>query len=54
MTDREKLEICLDALLQIKALQPRPKRNGDYDLHDIQAPKFLALGAIKKIVGEQG
>jgi hypothetical protein len=49
MTDREKLEICVDYLLMISMAQPRPKRNGDYYLHDVQAPRFLARGALRAI-----
>jgi hypothetical protein len=53
MTDREKLEVCVDYLLMIATASPRPKRNGDYYLHDVQAPRFLARGALRAITGEQ-
>jgi hypothetical protein len=53
MTDREKLEVCVDYLLRIATASPRPKRNGDYYLHDVQAPRFLARGALRLLLKQK-
>ena len=37
-----------EALERIATSQPRPKRNGDYDRHDLHNLKILARAALEK------